>query len=202
MANPAATVQTVCIFLIVIALGLALSGVDGAWIIAFLAVVAIAVAPLLGGSWTRIVNPVHRLAGGFWIGTLFVMLVAGFTTALKSDLDPVRRGEIAAKMVQSFSPLALTSFAVLATAGVITAWRHLKRLDALWTTPYGWALIAKLCVVAVVIALGAWNWRRQRPLLGSESAASVLRRYATAEVTAGTIVLIITSVLVSLPSPR
>ncbi len=85
-------------------------------------------------------------------------------------------------MVHSFSPVALTSFAVLATSGIITAWRHLERLDALWTTSYGYALIAKLCVVAVVMA--------------------VLRRSATAELIAATIVLVITSVLVSLPSPR
>jgi len=57
-------------------------------------------------------------------------------------------------------------------------------------------------VVLVVIALGAWNWRRQRPLLGSESAAAVLQRSASYEVAAATVVLVITSVLVSLPSPR
>jgi len=105
-------------------------------------------------------------------------------------------------MVHRFSPLALIAFAILAFTGVNTAWRHLKRLDALWTTSYGYALIAKLVVVLVVIALGAWNWRRQRPLLGSESAAAVLQRSASYEVAAATVVLVITSVLVSLPSPR
>ena len=201
-ANLPATIGTICIFMLVIALGLALSRVDAAWIVAAIAVVVSPLAPLLAGQWTRVINPVHRLAGGLWIGTLFVMLIAGFVAALQSSLDRIRRGQIAAAMTHSFSPLALTAFTILALSGLTTAWRHLKHLNALWTTPYGYALIAKLCVVAIVVALGAWNWKRQRPLLGTESAAAVLRRSATAEVVAATIVLVITAVLVSLPSPK
>jgi putative copper export protein len=177
-ANISATVQTICVFVLIIATGLAFSRVDGAWFVAAAAIFASPLAPLLVGEWPRIINPVHRVAGGMWIGTLFVMVFAGFT----------------ANMVYRFSPLALTAFAVLASTGVITAWRHLKRLDNLWATPYGTTLIIKLCVVAVVVALGAWNWRRH--------AASSLRRSAIAEVTAATIVLMITAVLVSLPSPK
>jgi putative copper export protein len=103
--------------------------------------------------------------------------------------------------VNGFSPLALGCGLVVVLFGAITAWRHLGRLDALWTTPYGWALIAKLCTVAVVFALGAWNWRRQRPLLGSEAAAHAIRRSATAELVVAGLVLVITAVLVSLPAP-
>jgi putative copper export protein len=105
-------------------------------------------------------------------------------------------------MVNRFSPLALTMGAVVVIFGVITAWRHLHVLSNLWSTPYGYTLIAKLCVVSFVFGLGAWNWRRQRPTLGSESAAVSIRRSATAELTVAGIVLLITAVLVSLPSPR
>jgi putative copper export protein len=194
--------ETLCIALVVIGLGLALSRVRFGWALAAGGVI---VGPLINvfyGEWTHAVNPIHRLAGGLWIGTLFIMLMAGFTTILHSDLDPLSRGALAASMVHRFSPLALGAFALLAFTGVTTAWRHLKVIDNLWKTSYGVTLIVKLCVVAVVIGLGAWNWRRQRPLLGTESAAGVLRRSATAEVIAATVVLIITSVLVSLPSPR
>jgi putative copper export protein len=107
-----------------------------------------------------------------------------------------------AELVNAFSPLALASTAVLALFGVITAWQHLHTLDALWTTPYGITLIVKLVMVAVVLALGAWNWRRQKPLLGSEAGALSLRRTATRELLAAGVVLVITSVLVSLPSPK
>ena len=85
--------------------------------------------------------------------------------------------------------------------GVITAWRHLKYLSALWTTPYGYALLLKLALVAAVFSFGAWNWRRQRPRLGSESAATALRRSAWSELAAAGLVLLATAVLVSLPTP-
>lgn len=172
------------------------------WPFAATGVIAGGLAPLFFGQITRSINPVHRFAAGLWIGTLFVLVIAGLNTVLRATADKIERGKIAADLINTFSPLALGSFALLAASGVWTAWRHLKRLDALWTTPYGYALIAKLCVVVIVVALGAFNWRRQRPLLGTDSAAVVLRRSATWELAAAGIVLVITAVLVSLPSPR
>ncbi|HSY52217.1 MAG TPA: CopD family protein [Thermoanaerobaculia bacterium] len=202
IGSGATLIESLCIALVVIGFALALANARLGWALAAAGVIIGPLTNLFYGQWSRAVNPIHRLAGGLWIGTLFVVLMAGFTTVLHSDLPPIRRGSISANMVHRFSPLALTAFAILGSTGLITAWKHLKRIDALWTTAYGGTLIAKLCVVLIVVALGAWNWRRQRPLLGTESAAAVLRRSATAEVIAATIVLIITSVLVSLPSPR
>jgi copper transport protein len=195
-------IAAICLALIVIGFALALGHVRLGWALATAGVIIGPLTNLFYGQWLRAVNPVHRLAGGLWIGTLFLMLMAGFTTILHSDLPPIRRGSVAANMVHRFSPLALTAFGILGISGLTTAWTHLKRIDALWTTAYGLTLIAKLVVVLIVVALGAWNWRKQRPLLGTESAAAVLRRSATAEVIAATIVLVITSVLVSLPSPK
>jgi putative copper export protein len=144
----------------------------------------------------------HELAAGLWIGTLFVMVIVGLALVLRQETPADRRGPIAAGMVNDFSPLALVSGGLVVLFGVITAWRHLNPLSSLWTTPYGWALIAKLVVVAVVFALGAWNWKRGRPTLGSEAGAHGLKRSATSELLAAGVVLVITAILVSLPSPR
>ena len=100
------------------------------------------------------------------------------------------------------SPVALVMGVCVVLFGLITAWRHLHVLSNLWTTPYGYALIVKLCIVGFVFGLGAWNWRRQRPMLGSEPAAAAIRRSATAELTVAGVVLVITALLVSLPAPR
>jgi len=172
------------------------------WPFAAVGVIVGSLAPLFVGQFSRAVNPIHRFAAAMWIGTLFVLVVAGLNTVLRETGDKIERGRIAADLINTFSPLALVSFAFLAGSGVVTAWKHLKRIDALWTTSYGYALIAKLCVVAIVVALGAFNWRRQRPLLGSESAAAVLRRSAAWELVFAGVVLVITAILVSLPSPR
>jgi copper transport protein len=188
--------------LAVVGFSMAALGIGAGWDLAAAGVILGALRPVFLGQWARLINPVHMLAGGMWIGTLFYLVVAGIVPTLRSGLSPERRGAFVMEMVGRFSPFALASAAVLATFGVITAWRHLKSLSALWTTPYGVALIVKLCAVGLVLALGAWNWRRQRPLLGTEGGARSLRRSATLELTAAAIVLVITSVLVSLPSPR
>ena len=172
------------------------------WPLAAVGVIASPLRAALFGQWTRIVNPAHELAGGLWIGTLFLLLVVALVPLKRAALDPERRGALTAGMVRAFSPFALASAGMLFGFGVITAWLHLKRLDALWTTPYGWALIAKLCVVAGVVALGAWNWKRQIPKLGTEAGARDLERSATAELWVASVVLMVTAILVSLPSPK
>jgi len=172
------------------------------WTLAALGVIAGALTPGFFGQWARMVNPLHVLAGGLWIGTLFMLLTLGIPAALRGGSDGARRGARVAEMVNGFSPLALGSAGALAVFGVITAWRHLHTLAALWTTPYGDALIAKLCVVMGVAGLGAWNWRRAKPRLGSESAAHELKRSARLELMVAAVVLLITAILVSLPSPR
>ena len=172
----------------------ALARIRAGWWIAAFGVVVAPLMPLFFGKWTGVINPIHRLAGGFWIGTLFVMVIAGFSL--------LQRPDGIADMVAAFSPLALWSFFILAVFGTITAWRHLKRLNALWTTPYGYTLLVKLFFVLGVVGLGAWNWRRQRPLLGTDAAAGSLKRSATAELLVAGLVLIITAVLVSLPTPK
>ena len=172
------------------------------WPLAAIGVVAGTLRGLFRGQWSQLVNPMHELAAGLWIGTLFVMVIVGLALVLRNETPADRRGSIAAAMVNDFSPLALVCGGLVVIFGVITAWRHLNPLSSLWTTPYGWALIAKLVVVAIVFALGAWNWKRGRPTLGSEAGAFGLKRSATGELVAAGVVLVITAILVSLPSPR
>ena len=201
-SQPSTMLEVVLIPAVILGFGLAAGGAGFGWILATLALVMLPLRAAFFGQLLRVVTPVHELAGGLWIGTLFHMVVNGIAPALRSPLPPERRGAMVQRMVNGFSPLALSAFGLLAVMGVITAWRHLKRLDALWTTPYGWALCAKLVVVAGVLALGAWNWRRQKPQLGTEAGAVALRRSATWELVVASVVLVITSILVSLPSPR
>lgn len=194
--------QVLLLALAVIGLLMATRRVASGWPLAAAGVVLGQLRGILGGQWLRLVNPLHVLFGGLWIGTLFVLVVAGISAVLRDEPAGPRRGAIVADMVNRFSPLALVASGFLVLFGVITAWQHLRVLSALWTTPYGYALIAKLCVVLVVFALGAWNWRRRRPALGSEDSAHAIRRSATGELAAAAVVLACTAVLVSLPSPR
>jgi putative copper export protein len=172
------------------------------WAIAGIAVVVVVLQPLYTGRLAGKVNAVHILGASTWLGTLLVLAIVGIRGLIKSGASPQDRAVLIADLVNSFSPLALTASTIVAITGLTTAWLHLKRISALYTTSYGLALLVKLALVLVVVILGAWNWRRVRPSLGVEGSEHTIRRSAKMELTFAGLVLIATSVLVTLPSPR
>lgn len=197
------TASQVALLLIgIIGLAVASRGMRAGWLFALLGFIGSPLRGVFTGNLTRIVNPAHQMFAGLWIGTLLILLLAGIGTLFRNDAVRSKRSVIAADMVNSFSPFALFASAGVAIFGVITAWRNLKVLSNLWTTPYGYALIAKLCVVAVVVALGAFNWRRQRPKLGTDDGVHSISRSARGELVAATVVLVVTGILVSIPAPK
>ncbi|MEO8800652.1 MAG: CopD family protein [Polyangiaceae bacterium] len=173
-----------------------------AWPIAGVAALAFALRNVLGGTLKGMVNPLHVLGASLWLGTLFVLVVCGIGEMLRPSVPVADRESAVSEMVHRFSILALCSAGLLGLTGLITAWTHLNPFAALWTTPYGYVLIAKLCVVAVVAGLGAWNWRRVGPALGHEGGALKIRRSASTELAFAAVVLALTGVLVSVPSPK
>jgi putative copper export protein len=202
LSDPATMMQLGFLVLALVGYLLAASRMHAGWVLAAIGVIVGALRVALLGQWSKLVNPIHSLAAGLWIGTLLVLVVAGLSALVRHEPTRARRGAIAADMVNGFSPLALSMGGVVVVFGLITAWRHLHVLSNLWSTPYGYALIVKLLFVATVFLLGAWNWRRQRPTLGTEAAASSIRRSASAELIAATLVLVATAIVVSLPSPK
>jgi putative copper export protein len=194
--------NTVLLIMALLGLALAAIGRRTGWPLALIGLVGASLTDILVGRWSHLANAVHRLAGGLWLGTLFVLVVAGLGVVLHDERARDRRGAIAARMVNGFSPLALMCGMIIVLTGLITAWLHLNPLSSLWTTPYGYALLAKLALVSVVFTVGAWNWKRQRPTLGSEDAAHAIKRSSKAELTAAALVLAASAVLVSLPSPK
>lgn len=194
--------QVVLLGALLVAFVLALRSVSIGWPIAAASGVAFALRSLLAGRLAGMVNPLHVLGASLWLGTLFVMVVSGLAQMLRPSVPAVDREPAVAEMVHRFSIVGLGGAALLGITGVITAWTHLNPLSALWTTPYGYALMGKLFVVAIVLGLGAWNWRRVGPSLGTEGGALKIRRSATMELGFAAVVLLLTAILVSLPSPK
>jgi putative copper export protein len=172
-----------------------------AWAIAGIATLVVMLGGLITTKIGRVVNPIHVFAASMWIGTLFVLVAAGITTALGSTMQSAERAPAVAVLVNRFSTIALWSAGVLLLTGVTTAWMHLGELSALWTSIYGKTLIVKLCLVAIVFALGAYNNQRLKPSLSTDEEGRRLARSATLEVAIAALVLIVTAVLVNLPAP-
>jgi putative copper export protein len=172
-----------------------------AWVIAGISTLIVMLGALVTTNISRVVNPLHVFAASMWIGTLIVLVAAGITAALGSSMEVNARGPAVAILVNRFSTIALCSAGLLVLTGVITAWKHLGELSALWTTIYGKTLIGKLCLVAIVFTLGAYNNQRLKPSLGTEESGRRLARTATLEIAIAAIVLIVTAVLVNLPAP-
>jgi putative copper export protein len=190
--------------LVVLFLGfvIAARGTKVGWQLAAVAGAAFALREGLDGGVTALLNPLHLLAASLWLGTLFVLVVCGVGPLLRARPSASEREVLVAQMVNRFSTVALASAALLGITGLVTSYEHLNPFAALWTTPYGYALISKLCVVSIVVSLGAWNWRRVTRALGTDGGARRIYRSAKTELMFAAVVLLLTSILVRLPSPK
>lgn len=179
-----------------------------AWTAAFIAAIALAVSPSLGGhaaagnnAWLAIpADFVHVAVGGMWIGTLATIVVAGISSAFKTP-DDTRPGARVASMINAFSPVALMCGGAVVATGIASAVLRLTGIRDLWTTPYGITLLLKVFFVGMLFAAGAWNWRMMKPRLTGENAIAPLRSTAWLELLLATVVLGITAILVALELP-
>jgi putative copper resistance protein D len=122
---------------------------------------ALAGAQLAAGAWaghaaaaepawpTASAHAVHLLAIGAWWGTL-----PALASYLRSESASV------VSIFQRFSGLALPLMVVIVTSGAALAWVHVERWPALFGTPYGALLAAKVALLAGVLWLAArLRWR-------------------------------------------
>jgi copper transport protein len=107
-------------------------------------------------------------------------------------------------MVAAFSGIAAVALVGVASAGFGLAWSQVRTLDALTSTHYGQLLIAKVSVVALVAALGAWNRVRLVPALdrAPTAAGTRLRRTVGFEAAALLGAVAVTGVLVQVTPAR
>jgi copper transport protein len=97
----------------------------------------------------------HAGAASLWTGGLL-----GLTLAL---LGPMRAGpaqerkELRRRAVRRFSRVATVAVIVLISTGTYAILLHVPNISALFTTPYGNALLAKLVLLVFLLAVGAAN---------------------------------------------
>ncbi|HXX89575.1 MAG TPA: copper resistance protein CopC [Acidimicrobiales bacterium] len=97
---------------------------------------------------------VHLAAAAVWIGGLVllgVLLVPGMPADVPAP-DPI-------DLARRVSPLFFGAVVAVVASGVVQSLRQVGSWYALWHTAYGRILVVKVCLVAVVVALGAVSRR-------------------------------------------
>uniref|UniRef100_UPI0018E514CE CopD family protein n=1 Tax=Desertihabitans aurantiacus TaxID=2282477 RepID=UPI0018E514CE len=162
--------------------------------------IALAVASLAVVGHTRTYQPTwlvvgadlaHVLAGALWSGGLLALLLWWRSERGPDDVLTV---------VSRFSTAAAVSVLVLAATGTTMAVLVLERWSDVLQTAYGRALLVKLALVAVVLAMAGWNRLVLVPRLRRAEAAEVaprLRRSMVDEVALLAAVAVFTGVLTS-----
>jgi putative copper resistance protein D len=130
----------------------------------------------------------HVLAAGVWIGTLPALVAA-----LRRDADARAR----AWLTQRYSRVATAAVIVILFTGIVNTRLRVGTLAALFGSDYGEVLLAKLALVALMLAVAAVNRWLLAPRLaaGDVRAAIALRRNANAEILLGALVIALVGVL-------
>jgi copper transport protein len=189
-------------FVALVSFVLAARRLRGAWLLAGISTIVLAVTPALAGHaaasprFTSLMisaDFLHVLGGATWLGNLLCIMLIGVPISL--TLDGPGRWEAVASLVNAFSPVALASAAVVGASGVIASWVHLEHFAALWRTAYGQVLLLKLALVATTVIIGAYNFRRVQPQLVQQEGTARLQRSTAIELTVGLLILLVTGFL-------
>jgi copper transport protein len=99
-----------------------------------------------------IVDFVHIVGAGLWIGGLAVLALAVGTTAREAAVGD--RTALVADTIRRFSILALSGVTLVVATGFVLASWHVPEADGLTDTTYGLTLVAKLALIAIALGLG------------------------------------------------
>jgi putative copper export protein len=185
-----------------ISFGVAIRGLRGAWAVASISAIVLAVTPALAGHaaasprFTSLLissDFLHVLGGASWLGSLVSVMVIGVPMSL--TLTEGARWQSVASLVNAFSPVALFSAGIVVVSGVIASMVHVQHLTDLWQRSYGQILLVKLALVALTLMTGAYNFGRVQPQLLREDGTATLRRSAVLELGLGFLILVVTGFL-------
>jgi copper transport protein len=172
-----------------------------------LAIASMALGPGMSGhaaagtpmALTLVADAVHMLTAGAWVGMLAILLLVAMP--ILRTREPETCAPATRAMIAAFSPVALGSVGLLVASGVLAGWRLVGSWDALFNTRYGAALLVKVALLVVMMALGALNWRWAGPGAGTPSGLARFRRVSWGELLVAVTVLLVTAALVGRPSP-
>jgi copper transport protein len=158
-------------------------------------------------SWLSVpIDMLHVLSMAAWLGGLLMLVGA---------VLPRREPDELHEVLPRFSSVAFVAVTVLAASGTYSAFRGIGTVDAIFTTTYGWLVVAKVLLLAAIVSVAQLSRRlvRRRTVAYAMTAAALeedvdvaddidterLRRAVFVEALIALVVLGVASVLVSEP---
>ena len=185
-------------------------GILGGWGVALAGTITLALSSSLSGhaaadprlaALAVLLDTMHVLGAGFWLGGLAVVALVGLRSRPITLNGAVVPKHLLPALLKAFAPTALVGASVVGATGAFAAWLHLQDVRLLGTSSYGLRLLVKLVAVAVIVSVGALNWRRFAPQAGHLRGLRNLRVAVALEVLLGALVLLITAILVATATP-
>jgi methionine-rich copper-binding protein CopC/putative copper export protein len=110
-------------------------------------------------------NWLHLATASLWLGGLAYMTFVLFPAFRATSLKPEARRALLARTIPRFTRFAILSVVLLALTGTYNLVVHSTQPGAILSSTYGQVLALKIAIFAILVAIGALNWRRLTPLL-------------------------------------
>jgi copper transport protein len=148
---------------------------------------------------------VHLIGAGLWAGGV-ALLLAVLLQLWRHGPEHAVRANLAS-LLPRFSAMAIAAWICLTATGVYAVWLQVGGLDAARETDYGRALLVKLGIAVLLLALGAWHFlvatrRVLRAPPEGERAAGRFRASLGVETGLIVLILLVTGWMTSQPPAR
>lgn len=183
------------------------------WLMALLAVLAIATPGLAGHAGTTspvainvAADGIHLFGVSVWIGGLAYLAFAAFPATLSVG---GQRAITLGPVVHRFSNAAVVAVGAVVVSGTFASYMQVRSWEALFDSTYGLVLLAKIAVFLPLVALGGVNKkvlipRIDRAVASGDDKGGVasLKRVVSVEVILSVVVLSLTAWLITLAPAR
>jgi putative copper resistance protein D len=142
-------------------------------------------------TWPTAVLAVHLLCVAFWVGALGPLLLV----SRSANLHELER------VVARFGALALATVAILVATGSAVLCMLLSGVHDLWLSDYGRLVLVKLCLVALLLSLAAFNRLRLTPALARGEGLASLRVSLWCEIHLALGIFLVTAAFTTLTGP-
>jgi putative copper resistance protein D len=137
--------------------------------------------------WHLFVDMVHLGAGAIWPLGLFPLAL--FLRRSLREADGFTENDMA--VVRRFSRASFAAVLLIVVSGVANSFLMLSSWHALFASAYGWLLLGKILVIAIMIGIGAFNRLRLLPVLSKGGAPRLARTVALESILALIVLLVV-----------